>query len=148
MRKLGSLLLLLAITAVGAASAAAPEPSRCARERRRATRDPSLSASVGRNRAGSVHGSAEPVREYRVSVRSVFSFEIYGRTPMETAPMKTALSCHDRMAHVVVEFIHHKARSLADEIARAEAAICAMSEISISAEGTLSDTEARPCSGI
>ena len=43
MRKLGSLLLLLAITAVGAASAAAPEPSHCARRRRRATRDPSLS---------------------------------------------------------------------------------------------------------
>ena len=62
---------------------------------------------------------------------------------METAPMKTALSCHDRMAHVVVEFIHHKARSLADEIARAEAAICAISEISISADGTPSDTEAR-----
>ena len=29
MRKLGSLLLLLAITAAGAATAAAPEPSRC-----------------------------------------------------------------------------------------------------------------------
>ena len=56
--------------------------------------------------------------------------------------MASAVPAHDRMAHVLVDFIRHRARSIPDEISRAEAAMRALPEISVSAEGEPSDPEA------
>ena len=50
---------------------------------------------------------------------------------------------HDRMARALVDFIHCKARSIADEIARAEAAIRAIPEVTNSADGMAPDSMAR-----
>ena len=56
--------------------------------------------------------------------------------------MASALPAHDKMAHVVVDFIHHKARSIPDEITRAEAVLRALPKIDITEDGEPSDPEA------
>jgi hypothetical protein len=49
----------------------------------------------------------------------------------------------DRMTNVLMTFIHQHARSLEDEIARAEAAIRALPEIDVSTQGDPADPEVR-----
>ena len=56
--------------------------------------------------------------------------------------MASALPAHDRMAHVLVDFIRHRARSIPDEISRTEAAINALPGFTLSPEGEPSDPEA------
>ena len=44
-------------------------------------------------------------------------------------PMPSALPAHDRVADALLEFIHSKATSISDEIARAESALRALPEV-------------------